>query len=80
MASPTQASYGNQAIVVLGIAVGFFVVPVLAKVSPELVNGVLALILIGVILMHSDQWLPLLNQFGGAVSIQPSKRPYPAQV
>lgn len=57
---------GNRAIVLLGIAVGFLLVPSAASFAPELVNGVLLLILIGIILGNADRWLPYLSQFSGA--------------
>jgi hypothetical protein len=59
---------GNRAIVVAGIVAGFFVVSFAANYSPELVNGVLLLILVGTILGNSDRWLPLLAQFSNAGS------------
>lgn len=58
----------SRGIVVLGIIVGFFVVPFAANYSPELVNGVLLLILVGTILGNADRWLPWLSQFSNAGS------------
>ena len=69
----TSASYGSQAIVVIGIAAGFFIVPVLAGAAPQLVNGLLLLILIGALLMNSSKWTPALAQFGNAISAPPPK-------
>lgn len=63
-----QAAVGNRAIVVLGIVAGFFVVSFAANYSPQLVNGVLLLILIGTILGNADRWLPYLSHFGTAGS------------
>jgi hypothetical protein len=64
----TTPAYGNTAIVVVGLAAGFVVVPVLAQANPELVNGFLVLILVGMVLIRSSQWLPLLTQFSTATS------------
>lgn len=61
-------SYGSQAIVVIGIVVGFIAVPALASAAPTLVNGLLLLMLVGALLMNSDRWVPFLAQFGNAVS------------
>lgn len=59
---------GNRGIVVLGIIVGFFVVSFAANYSPQFVNGVLLLILIGTLLGNADRWLPWLKQFSNAGS------------
>lgn len=59
---------GDRAIVILGISVGFLLVPSAASLAPELVNGVLLLILIGIILGNADKWLPYLNQFTAAAT------------
>lgn len=64
----SNAVIGNRAIVIAGIVAGFFVVSFAANYSPELVNGVLLLILVGTILGNADKWLPYLSQFSTAGS------------
>lgn len=59
---------GDRSIIVLGIVAGFFVVSFAAGFSPELVNGVLLLILVGTILGNADRWLPVFAQFSRAGS------------
>jgi hypothetical protein len=59
---------GNQAVVVGGIVVGFFLVPMVAGAAPEIVNGVLLLLIFGTLLMNSDRWIPYLEQFGNAIN------------
>lgn len=44
------------------------VVIALADYIPHLVNGVLVLILAGVVLKRSGQWTPLVNNVGAALS------------
>jgi predicted phage tail protein len=59
--------------VVIGIAAGVFIVPVVAGAAPELVNGLLLLMLVGALLMNSSKWTPYLAQFGTAISAPPPK-------
>lgn len=59
---------GNRAIVVAGIVAGFFVVSFAASYSPQLVNGVLLLVLVGTVLGNADRWLPYLAQFSNTAS------------
>jgi len=69
MASSTAAQdkvIGNQGILVIGFIVGLFVIQPLARSSPVLVNGILALILFSSLLFASDRWLPYLAQFSKA--------------
>jgi hypothetical protein len=56
----------DDAVVIGGIAIGFVVLPWLAGVAPELVNGLLLLLIIGAVLLNSPRWLPYLTQFGSA--------------
>jgi len=63
--------WSNDAVVIGGLAVGFFLVPTVAGAAPEVVNGLLLLILLGALLLNSDKWLPFLTQFGNAVSQPP---------
>lgn len=70
--SPTTVAasdsvFTDRAVVIVGILVGFFVVGVAAQWSPELVNGVLVLILVGTVLGNYPKWLPYLSHFGNAV-------------
>lgn len=46
--------------------VGFFAVPMLAGVSPTLVNGVLLLVLFSSLLLNRDRWLPYMRQLEGS--------------
>jgi hypothetical protein len=55
-------------VVVLGIVVGFWVVPTAARFNPTLVNGLLLLILVGIVLGNSSRWTPILSAFSSAVS------------
>jgi hypothetical protein len=59
---------GNQVIIVCGILVGFLAIPIVAGAAPEIVNGLLLLLLIGAILMNSEKWIPYLAAFGDAIS------------
>jgi hypothetical protein len=58
----TPAAFTGTAMVatVIMVAAGFLLVPVAAQAYPTLVNGVLLLILVGIILGHSDLWIPYL--------------------
>jgi hypothetical protein len=64
----TDKVYGNRAIVILGIIVGLFVVSLAANYSPEFINGILLLVLVGTILGNSPKWLPHLAAFGNVGS------------
>lgn len=57
----------GDAVVIGGIVVGFVAVPWLAGYAPELVNGLLLLILIGTLLLNGGRWIPYLAQFGNAI-------------
>ena len=61
----------NDAVVVGGLVVGFFLIPTVAGAAPEIVNGLLLLILLGALLLNKDRWLPFVTQFGNAVSQPP---------
>jgi hypothetical protein len=63
-----SASYGNQAIIVIGIAAGVVVVPFLASAAPSVVNKFLLLLLFGALLLNRAKWLPSVTQFGNAVN------------
>lgn len=54
--------------ILIGIIAGFWIVPTVARFSPVLVNGLLLLILVGIILGNSDRWTPILAAFGKAVT------------
>ena len=56
---------GNVALIV-AIVAGLWVVPALARFAPELVNGLLVLMIVGVILFNSDRWIPVMNSAAGA--------------
>lgn len=56
---------GEKGIAIAAIAVGYVLVPPLARAWPSLVNGFLFLILFGSILNRRDVWLPLLARLGG---------------
>jgi hypothetical protein len=62
---------GNQVIIVCGILVGFLIVPMAAGAAPEIVNGLLLLMLAGAVLMNSSKWIPSLASFGNAISAAP---------
>ena len=62
---------GNDAVVVGGIVVGFFVVSAVAGVAPEVVNSLLLLMLLGALLLNSSKWIPYLSQFGDAIDKPP---------
>lgn len=53
---------------VTGFLVAAIIVIALADYIPHIVNGVLVLILAGVILNRSGQWTPLVNGLGTALS------------
>jgi len=67
----TESGQSNTFVIVVMLAVGFVAVPTLASWAPELVNGLLILLLIGAILMNDALWLPYLAQFGNAVNTPP---------
>lgn len=46
---------------VIVFVAGFIIVPTLAEAQPELVNGLLLLILAGIILTNYRRWLPYLT-------------------
>lgn len=58
----------NNTILIAGVAAGFVVVPLLAGAAPTAVNGVLILILVGIVLMRSSSWLGWLSEFTSAFS------------
>jgi hypothetical protein len=66
--------FSNNGIVVAGVVVGFFAVPALAGAAPELINGLLLLLIIGTLLMNSGRWLPYLIQFGSAFNAPPPRK------
>jgi hypothetical protein len=53
-------------LIVASIVIGFFAVPFLAGGAPEIVNGILILLIVGALLLNSDVWLPYLAQLGGS--------------
>jgi hypothetical protein len=67
-ATTVTASFGNQAIIVVGIAAGVVVVPFLASAAPSIVNKFLLLLLFGALLLNRVKWLPSVAQFGNAVN------------
>jgi hypothetical protein len=56
----------NTGLIFAAIVIGFFVVPIVAPAAPEIVNGLLLLLILGAILLNSDVWLPYLAQLGAA--------------
>jgi len=63
-AAPLPTTYSNNAVVLLGIGAGFVLVPAIAQHYPELVNGFLLVLLFGIVLTRTDEWLPVLKQLG----------------
>ena len=61
----------------IGVGAGFLVVPLMAGAAPTVVNGFLVLLLVGVILMRSDSWLPWLTTFSSAFA-QPKTVAHPS--
>jgi hypothetical protein len=70
--SPGGSIVSSHAVVIGGIIVGFIVIPMVAGAEPEIVNGLLLLMLFGALLMNSTIWLPYLKQFGNATSKTPA--------
>jgi hypothetical protein len=71
MASSTSTSVvGGQGVLVLGLVVGLFVIPPLARAMPVAVNGFLLLVLLGSLLINRDRWLPYLAQFSVAAKVR----------
>jgi hypothetical protein len=68
VATAATSSYGNQGIIVIGIAAGVVVVPFLADAAPSIVNKFLLLLLLGALLLNRSKWLPSVAQFGNAVN------------
>lgn len=56
-----------------GFLVAAILVIALADYIPHLINGVLVLILAGVILNRSSEWIPLVNGLGTALSGKQTK-------
>jgi hypothetical protein len=56
----------DKMVLVVGAAVGFFLVPPLARANPAVVNGFLLLVLFSSLLLNRDRWLPYLSQLSGA--------------
>jgi hypothetical protein len=56
----------NTGVIVGAIVLGFFLVPVVAGAAPEVINGVLLLLILGALLLNGDVWLPYLTQLGAA--------------
>lgn len=48
-----------------GLIIAAVLMVVLADYAPHLVNWLLAIILAGIVLKNKDQWVPLLQRFGG---------------
>jgi hypothetical protein len=61
---------GGKGLLLAGVLAGFFIIPPLANAAPRVVNMFLLLILTGILLLNSDQWLPLLDRFVGTVPKQ----------
>lgn len=72
----------NNMVVILGLVVGWFAIPIMAQASPEVVNGLLLLILLAALLVNYQKWVPALNSFGLAVSGETPRvgnAPFPGQ-
>jgi len=68
----TSSEIGGKGLLIAGLLFGFFIIPPLANANPKVVNGFLLLILVGILLMNYERWLPLLDRFNATV---PSKAP-----
>lgn len=69
-ASPaTGASVlGSTGLATLGMIAGAVLLVMFADVAPRVVNGLLVLILVGLLLAHSDKYTPLLAKLTGQPS------------
>ena len=56
-----------------GVMVAAIILIVIADYAPHLVNWVLVLILAGVVLKRSNQWVPILQGLGGTQQSQQQK-------
>jgi hypothetical protein len=64
----------STGLIVAAILIGFFAVPWLASGAPEVVNGLLVLLILGSLLLNSSVWLPYLAQLGAAFNQAPPTR------
>ena len=72
----TPAPISGKALLIAGLLLGFFLIPPLAEASPKVVNGFLLLVLMGILLMKQDQWLPLLARFNSAAGVPAERQTY----
>jgi uncharacterized membrane protein YfcA len=56
---------GNAGGAVVGMLVGAVLLIMLADTAPRVVNGLLVLILVGLVLAHSNSYTKLLQQWSG---------------
>lgn len=59
--TPSTGAVSTGVIAVLVLGAGFVLIPTLASASPELINGFLILVLVGIILGNSGKWVPWLT-------------------
>ena len=59
------AALGSAGAATLGLVVGAVVLIMLADVAPRFVNGLLALILIGLVLHNSGAYTPVIQSITG---------------
>ncbi len=60
--SNANAFIGDRALVAIGLAAGFVLVPRLANAAPAVVNSILLVILLGALLINEERWLPWLKR------------------
>lgn len=58
----------DQYVLIVGLIVGFFVIPPLARANPPLVNGFLFLVLFSSLLYNRNRWLPYFQQFSRSIN------------
>lgn len=56
----------DQAVLIVGLGIGFFLIPPMARANPTLVNGFLFLVLFSSLLYNRNRWLPYFAQFSSA--------------
>lgn len=71
----TGTIIGGRALLVVSLALGFIIVPIMARAFPVFVNGFLTLVLVGTLLLNYRRWLPYLAAFETTEAQRKAPRP-----
>jgi hypothetical protein len=58
----------DKTVLIVGVVLGFVLVPPLARANATLVNGFLFLVLFSSLLYNRERWLPYFTQFTNAAA------------